>query len=45
MAAPLLPAIEQADRHHEPQQDPGLLRFADQAIDQRTGQQQQVGGL
>ncbi len=45
VAALLLDGIEQADAHHEHQQDAAIDPFPDHAIDQGTGQQQQVGGL
>ena len=44
-AAVLLQGIENADARHEHQQDRHLQRFADPAVDQGAGQQQQVGGL
>ena len=43
VAAQLLQAIQQADAQHEHQQDGAIHRFADQAVDQGTGQQQQIG--
>lgn len=41
----MLQGIKATDRRHKHEQDDGLSWLADPEVDQRAGQEQQVGGL